>query len=56
MTREESATRSITHVRVFPETGEARLTWWPRPTGGAIDPRHPAVSLGLPLATVAPHR
>ena len=54
MTRTDSATRSITQVRVAAGTGEAWLRWWPRALGEAPDPHHPAASMSLPLATPSP--
>jgi len=55
MTREDSATRSITQVRVPAGSAEAWLSWWPRVAGLPIDPHHPAATLSLPLETVTPH-
>ena len=54
MTRTRSATRSITQIHVLPGSGEARLTWWPRPAGGDVDPHHPGASLGLALTAPSP--
>jgi len=53
MTREDSATRSITQVRVLPGSGEASLAWWPRVASAAIDPHRPGATLSLPLAAPA---
>jgi hypothetical protein len=53
MTRAESATRSITQVRVDPGSAVASLTWWPRLGRLPIDPAKPAASLTLELATAA---
>jgi hypothetical protein len=49
MTRETSATRSITQVRVEAERQLATLTWWPRNGTAALEPAHPAVSVDLEL-------
>ncbi|HVQ35647.1 MAG TPA: hypothetical protein VMT33_06510, partial [Candidatus Bathyarchaeia archaeon] len=54
MTRDDSATRSITQVRVALDSGEASLSWWPRPGRAAIDPHHPGAVLTIPLAAPAP--
>lgn len=51
MTRSESATRSITQVRVDGSRGVASLTWWPRQGLAVIDPASPAASLDLELAS-----
>jgi hypothetical protein len=51
MTREHSATRSITQVRVDGSRGVASLAWWPRAGVAAIDPRRPAASVELALAS-----
>jgi hypothetical protein len=53
MTREESATRSITQVRVDPASGTATLRWWPRHGTETIDPHRPSSSLTLPLSAAA---
>ncbi len=51
MTREHSATRSITQVRVDGSRAVASLVWWPRAGAAAIDPGSPAASLELALAS-----
>jgi hypothetical protein len=53
MTRQESATRSITQVSVAPALGVATLRWWPRRGGTTIDPSSPAARLDLELAVTA---
>jgi uncharacterized protein with NRDE domain len=53
MTRTESATRSVTQVRVDASRGVASLTWWPRRGVAAIDPASPAASLEVDLAAPA---
>ena len=53
MTRAESATRSITQVRIDPGSGTAVLKWWPRRGTAPIDPKDPASSLTLMLAAGA---
>jgi hypothetical protein len=53
MTREKSATRSVTQVRVDELRGIASLLWWPRRGGAAIDPASPAASVDLELASSA---
>jgi hypothetical protein len=52
MTRDTSATRSITRIRVDGDRLEATLTWWPRLGGSTIDPESPGAEVGLAL--VAP--
>jgi hypothetical protein len=51
MTRERSATRSITQVRVDGSRGVGTLVWWPRRGAAAIDPGSPAASLDFALAS-----
>jgi hypothetical protein len=41
MTRDTSATRSITTIRVEPDRAEAKLVWWPRHAASKIDPSVP---------------
>ena len=53
MTRQKSATRSISMVRVDEDRSLARLVWWPRPASGRIEPDRPGAVLDIPL--VAPH-
>ena len=54
MTRDVSATRSITSVQVDASRGLTSLTWWPRGHVTAIDPEYPGASLTIPLvASVA---
>jgi hypothetical protein len=54
MTREHSATRSITQVRVMPgEDAAAELRWWPRRGADPIDLSSPSSSLVLPLTPAA---
>jgi hypothetical protein len=53
MTRPKSATRSITMVSVDAGRSVARLSWWPRPTTGAVDPGRPGALLEMALS--APH-
>jgi hypothetical protein len=53
MTRAESATRSVTQVRVDASRGVASLTWWPRVGLAMIDPDRPAASLEIELAAPA---
>jgi Transport and Golgi organisation 2 len=53
MTRDASATRSITQVRVDASRGLASLSWWPRGDRAAVDPEQPAAVLELPLALSA---
>ena len=53
MTREKSATRSITQVRVDGSGQVASLSWWPRHGVAGIDPKNPSVSLELELAAAA---
>ena len=53
MTRDVSATRSITQVRVEAMRGCASLAWWPRREAAAIEPSRPAALLELPLETIA---
>jgi len=50
MTRPESATRSVTQVRVDGSRGVASLVWWPRRGLAAIDPATPGASFDLELA------
>jgi hypothetical protein len=52
MTRDTSATRSITTIRVEPDRAEAKLVWWPRHAASKIDPERPGAEIGLAL--VAP--
>jgi transport and Golgi organization protein 2 len=54
MTREDSATRSISQVRIRAGSGEAWLSWWPRAGKAAIDPHHPGAVISLPRAAEAP--
>ena len=53
MTREKSATRSITQVRVDGQRQVASLVWWPRHGVASIDPKTPGASLNLELAPSA---
>lgn len=53
MTREKSATRSITQVRVDGPGQVASLSWWPRHGVAIIDPKTPGASLKLELAPAA---
>jgi hypothetical protein len=52
MTRDTSATRSITQVRIDASRRVASLVWWPRHGAAAIDPAVPGASLTLPIAPV----
>lgn len=58
MTRTESATRSVTQVRVGAH--DARLRWWPRHGLDPIDPEAPRADISLALSALAyaraPHR
>ena len=58
MTREKSATRSITQVRVDEPSGQGSLTWWPRDGAHRIEPASPGASLVfalvLPTRALAP--
>ena len=49
MTRELSATRSVTQVRVDPARAIATLTWWPREGSSAVDPASPGATATLAL-------
>ena len=53
MTRETTATRSITQVRVDSFGQVASLSWWPRHGVAAIDSENPGASLKLELAPAA---
>ena len=53
MTRDKSATRSITQVRVDASTQVASLTWWPRRGLSRLDPEDRGASLILELASAA---
>lgn len=53
MTRAESATRSITQVKVGYGSGTASLRWWPRRGSAPIDPSEPGASLELELVATA---
>lgn len=53
MTRETSATRSITQLRVDGARGLATLAWWPRAGAGPIDPAHPGSVAVLELVAAA---
>lgn len=54
MTRDRSATRSITQVRVTLQDGaSAELRWWPREGADPIDLSSPSSSLVLPLTPAA---
>jgi hypothetical protein len=53
MTRPDSATRSVTQVRVDASRGVASLAWWPRRGLAMIDPAQPAASLEIELAASA---
>ena len=53
MTRERSATRSVTQVRVDGSRNVASLLWWPRRGTAVIDPASPGASLSLELAPSA---
>jgi len=50
MTRETSATRSITQVRIDGTTSMASLVWWPRRGTAVIDPAQPGAALTLAIA------
>jgi len=50
MTRETSATRSITQVRVDASRHVASLSWWPRHGVELIEPARPGASVRLELA------
>jgi hypothetical protein len=52
MTRETSATRSITQIRIDAAHRVASLVWWPRRGTAVIDPAVPGASLDLPIAPV----
>jgi hypothetical protein len=52
MTREDSATRSVTQVRIDGSRGVASLSWWPRRGVAVIDPASPDASLDIELADV----
>lgn len=54
MTRNHSATRSITQVRVDAARGVASLVWWPRRGSSRIDAATPGASLEFELATAEP--
>jgi hypothetical protein len=54
MTRDTSATRSITQVRVDASRHVATLFWWPRHGVELIDPAHPGASLPLELDPATP--
>jgi len=49
MTRDTSATRSVTQVRVETDRRTASLSWWPRPGRGPISPARPGAALDLDL-------
>jgi hypothetical protein len=49
MTRQTSATRSITQVRIDGARSLASLVWWPRRGTEVIDPTEPGASLSLAL-------
>jgi len=49
MTRDRSATRSITQVAVDGSRGAASLTWWPRAAAAPIDPERAGASVELAL-------
>ena len=53
MTRERSATRSITQVRVDGPRGAASLTWWPRVAAAPIDPAQSGVLVEFALDSAA---
>ena len=53
MTREKSATRSITQVRVDAEGHVASLSWWPHSGIASLDPKTPGASLKLDLVPAA---
>ena len=53
MTREDSATRSVTQVRIDGSRGVASLSWWPRRGVAVIDPASPDASLDIELAAAA---
>lgn len=53
MTRENSATRSITQISVDGKGARASLSWWPRRQMSAIEPSWPEASLDLPLTSSA---
>jgi len=53
MTRDKSATRSITQVRVDGSAQVASLLWWPRRGLASIDPDDPGASLSVELAPAA---
>ena len=50
MTREKSATRSVTQVRVDPSRQVVSLVWWPRDGVAPLDLKRPGASLELELA------
>ena len=52
MTRETSATRSITQVRINAARSVASLVWWPRRGTAVIDPAFPGASFNLSIAPV----
>jgi hypothetical protein len=54
MTREASATRSVTQVRVDAERKRAWLVWWPRHGVAGIDPARPAAIVDLELQPSTP--
>jgi len=54
MTRELSATRSVTQVRLDGSRGVASLVWWPRRASAPLDPAHPGASLEIELAPAYP--
>ena len=53
MTRQDSATRSVTQVRIDGSRGVASLSWWPRSGIAVIDPARPGASLDIELAAPA---
>ena len=53
MTRDRSATRSITQVRVDVSRTAASLTWWPRAAAAPIDPARSGASVELALVSAA---
>ena len=53
MTRDESATRSITQVRVDLSRRIASLSWWPRHGHAGIEPKDPGAALSFDLVASA---
>jgi len=53
MTRDQSATRSITQVRVDASRAAASLTWWPRAARAPVDPAQSGAIVELALDPAA---